>query len=346
MALSVGSVTTPTLTTDGGGAIPLSQYNTNTAGNTQQLTNATLASTSPYIVDPSQVPKNILGSGAYSAPDPQAAANEATRQSNIAGYTDQLSGLNRLLGRQDYNQQQGTNNINQSFDRSNAQLTDQNAGQNQAYDRQQKDTTTGFQDNLNTINSQARNGYQGLQALLGGSGSAGEVLAPLAVSDVAGSQTNKANMGFGKNLENLQVARTDAATKYKSAQDDLLGQKNTKLQSLINSIDQQKQAYQEQIGQTQNQLNIANGGSYQTPTVQNDAIAQLQAQQDGLAAQYAQPAFTPQHANYQAPNMQGYTAQAAQIGSQSNTPINSGDPAAAMQLMLQQQAKKTNNNNL
>ena len=288
---------------------------------------------------------NLL-SGNYTAPDPQAAANERQRQSNITGYTDQLSGLNRLLGRADVNQQQGTNNINQNFDRGNAQLTDQYTGQGQAYDRQLQATTTGFQDNLNTINSQARNGYQGLQALLGGSGSAGEVLAPLAVSDVAGSQTNKANMGFGKNLESLQVARTDAAKQYKSAQDDLLGQKNTKLQSLISSIDQQKMAYQEQIGQTQNQLNIANGGSYQTPTASNDAIAQLQAQQDGLAAQYAQPAFTPQHANYQAPNMQGYTAQAAQIGSQSNTPINSGDPAAAMQLMLQQQAKKTNNNNI
>ena len=278
-------------------------------------------------------------SGNYTAPDPQAAANEQARQSNIAGYTDQLSGLNRLLGRADVNQQQGTDAINQSADRSNAQLTDQYAGQGQAYDRQQQNTTTGYQDNLNTINSQARNGYQGLQALLGGSGSAGEVLAPLAVSDVAGSQTNKAAQGFGKNLESLQVARTDAAKQYKSAQDDLLGQKNSKLQSLISSIEQQKIAYREQIGQTQNQLNIANGGSYQTPTVQNDAIAQLQAQQDGLASKYAQPAFTPQNANYQTPDMQGYTAQAAQIGSLSNQPVNSGDPSVAYQALLAQTKK-------
>ena len=268
------------------------------------------------------------------------AAQAQTKQNNINQYSDQINGLNNLLGQQDGVQQRGQTAIGQSFDRSNAQLNDSYAGQGQAYDRQQNDTTTAYNKNLETIQGQARSGYQGLQALLGGSGSAGEVLAPLAVSNVAGTQTNNAAQGFGKNLEQLSVARTDAANQHKLAQDDLLGQKNTKLSALINSIDQQKIAYNEQLGTARNSLAMAQGGAYQTPVDTNNNIAQLQADQNSLVDRYAQPAFTPQHANYQAPNLQGYTAQAAQMGNLSNQPVNTGDPAAALQALLNSQAKK------
>jgi hypothetical protein len=273
------------------------------------------------------------------------AAASAGSQADIATYTDNIAALNGLLGQADTNRAQGEQGINQSFNTSNARLADQQAGTMQNYDNQQTDTTKGYQNNLNTIDNQARSGYQSLQALLGGSGSAGEVLAPLAVSNQAGTQTNAARDGLATNLQSITNARKDAQNQYTNAQNDLLGQKNSKLSALISSIDQQKQNYLSQIGQQQNQLNIARGGSYATPTAQNVAIQQLQNEQNNLINQYQQPGFTPLNVNVQAPNLNPYIAQAAQIGGLSNAPQGSAptDPSVALQALIKAQQEKQNN---
>lgn len=263
---------------------------------------------------------------------------------DIATYTDNISALNGLLGQSDVNRQQGETGINNSFNRSNAQLNDQQTGTENKFKNQQTDTTKGYNSNLSTIDNQARNGYQSLQALLGGSGSAGDILAPMAVANDTGSKTNTARDSFAHNLQELDTARTDSRKQYKTAQDDLLGQKNSKLQSLIQSIDQQKQNYLGQIGAQENQLRIAQGGNYETPTAQNAAIAQLQSEQNGLADQYKQPAFTPQNVNVSAPNLSQYSAQAAQIGGLSNQNQGSAptDAAAALQALLKPDDKQFN----
>lgn len=282
-------------------------------------------------------------SGGYNATS--ANGSGTGNQADIATYNDNISSLQGLLGQADINRQQGEQGINQSYNRSNAQLGDQLTGTLNKYGQQETDTTKGYQRNLDTINGQARTGYQSLQALLGGSGSAGEILAPLAVSNHAGGQTNQARDGYATNLQSLNTARKDAKDQTQRAQDDLLGQKNTKLQSLITSIDQQKQNYQSQIGQQENQRRIAQGGSYQTPTAANANIAALQGEMNGLASQYAQPEFKAQNLNYQAPNLNPYLAQAAQIGGGSNQPQGASpdDPSVALQALLAQQKDKQYN---
>ncbi len=265
---------------------------------------------------------------------------------DIATYTDNIAALQGLLGQADTTRQQGEQGINSSYGRSSAQLNDQLAGTLNKYGQQEVDTTKGYQTNLDTISGQARTGYQSLQALLGGSGSAGEILAPLAVSSHAGGQTNTAREGFATNLQSLNAGRKDARDQTTRAQDDLLGQKNSKLQALIQSIDQQKQNYLGQIGQQENQLRIAQGGNYQTPTAQNAQIAALQGEMNGLGSQYAQPEFRPQNVTAQNVNLNPYLAQAAQIGAGSNQ-AQSADPnsaAAALQALLakEQQDKQLN----
>ena len=285
-------------------------------------------------------------SGTYTNTAPAGTGtSNAGSAADVATYTDNISALNGLLAQADTNRQQGTQGIDTSYNTSNARLADNQAGTMRNYDNQQADTTKGYQSNLNTIDNQARNGFQSLQSLLGGNGSASDILAPLAVANQAGSQTNNARDSFAGNLQSLTNARTDAAKQYKNAQDDLLGQKNSKMSALISSIDQQKQNYLSQIGQQQNQLRIAQGGSYQTPTAQNADIASLQQEQNGLMNQYAAPAFTPQNVNVAAPNLNPYIAQAAQIGGGSNQQQGSApsDPTLALQALLKQQQEKQYN---
>lgn len=284
------------------------------------------------------------GTGTTATGSGSTAAN-AGSQADIATYTDNIGSLRGLLDQSDINRSQGEKGINDSYTTSNARLADQQAGVTNHFNTQETDANKGYQGNLNTIDNQARTGFQSLQSLLGGNGSASEILAPLAVSREAGTQTNNARDNFAGNLSALATARKDAADKFKNAQDDLTGQKNSKLQSLISSIDQQKQNYLSQIAQQENQLRIAQGGSYQTPTAQNADIAALQAEQNGLAEQYKAPAFTPQNVNVQAPNLNQYIAQAAQIGGGSNQPQGSApqDPTLALQALLAKDPNKQYN---
>lgn len=295
----------------------------------------------PFDSISSQLVPNSLYDGTTAAGGGGTAADNAGSQHDIAAYTDQINALNGLLSQQDTVRNNGTNSINRSFDNNNARLADQQNATNQGYDNQELDTTKGYSKTIDTINSNARNGYRSLQSLLGGTGSAGDILAPYAVSQQAGGQTNDARDGFAGNLAALATARKDAGKQYKNAQDDLLGQKNGKLQSLISSIDQQKQNYLSQIAQAQNQLSIAQGGSYATPTAINSQIQALTDEQNGLSSQYAEPQYQMQNVDAQRPDLSGYRAQAAQIGNASNQPVSDAqDPAAAFLAMLNKQ--KTN----
>jgi hypothetical protein len=183
--------------------------------------------------------------------------------------------------------------------------------------------------------------------LLGGTGSAGNVLAPFAVSVQANQQRQGSSDAFAKNEQAIQDAIAAANQNYNNQKKSLEGQKNTQLQNLLSSINQQKIGYQQQIAADQNQLNLAKGGGYQTPTVSNDVIQQLLAQQQQSAQQYAQPTFSVQ--DYVAPqtNLASYQSQAAQLAQDSNgsgnTATDTGglDPTGALAALL----KQTDNTN-
>lgn len=266
---------------------------------------------------------------------------------NIQAYQDQITSLNQLLGNADINMNNGQSAINTGYNNSLNQLQGNNQNVLNQYGTQDNNTKGDYSKALNTINANARNGYNNLMQLLGGTGSAGNVLAPFAVSVQANQQRQGSSDAFAKNEQAIQDAIAAANQNYNNQKKSLEGQKNTQLQNLLSSINQQKIGYQQQIAADQNQLNLAKGGGYQTPTVSNDVIQQLLAQQQQSAQQYAQPTFSVQ--DYVAPqtNLASYQSQAAQLAQDSNgsgnTATDTGglDPTGALAALL----KQTDNTN-
>lgn len=309
----------------------------NYQGNPNPVNSAPQAASGNNVTSTAQ-PNTNVNSGVYSgAGSATAAANAA----NIAAYQDQMSALNQLLQNADINLQGGQNSINTGYNNAQAQLQGNNANVLQGYDQQKTNTTQDYNKALNTINANARNGYNSLEALLGGTGSAGDILAPFAVSTAANTQRGSSSDAFAQNLQNIQQGVDAANMNFKNQSNTLLGQKNTQLQNLLDSINQQKIQYQQQLAADQNQINIANGGSYQVPTANNDAINQMLAQQQAAAQQYAQPQFTVQ--DYTAPqtNLADYQAQAAALAGNGSADTSASDPTVALTNLL----KSTQNTN-
>lgn len=266
------------------------------------------------------------------------AAASAGSAADVATYQDQINQLHQLLGNTDVIQQNKTNSINQNFDNSLNQLTGNNQNVLNQYNTQKTNTQNDYSKNIDHINSNARQGFNSLQALLGGTGSAGNVLAPFAVSQQANQQRGVSADAFAKNLQGIDQGVAAAQQNYTNQRKSLEGQKNSSLQDLLSSIDQQKIAYQQQLAQAQNQLRIAQGGSYATPTANNNAIADLIAQQNNLPSQLPTPNFSVQ--DYVAPQLDlaQYQAQAANLAGSNNDPSTSpaDDSASALAALLKQ----------
>lgn len=265
---------------------------------------------------------------------------------DIAAYQDQINSLNQLLGNEDNIAASGTRSINTGFDNSINQLTGQLQSNQTKLGHQRDDTTTNYGRNIDQINNNARAGYNSLMALLGGSGSAADILAPLAVSQQANSQRGASANAFAQNQKAIDDAVAAAQQNYNNQRKTVEGQKNDQLSKLLSSIDQQKIAYQQQLAAAQNQLNIAQGGNYQTPTANNNAISALIADQNNLANQYAQPSFSVQ--DYVAPDAQlaGYQANAAQLSGLNNQPDTSTDDTTSALAALLKQNQNTNAYNI
>ena len=313
------------------------------------VTPYTLASTTAPYVDNTQAASQTAPSGTtttQTAAQQQAAAQATAQQQQIsntvAGYQDQIGQYNNLLGQAGTSLTNGTNAINRNFDNSGARLQDQLNGQNQNYDRQYGNATKAYESNLNSIDGNGSNAFQSLQSLLGGTGSAGDILAPYAVAQDVGRQTHGAQESAGQNYSNIDQARKDAKRQYDNSYSDLQSQKNSKLSSLIDSIDNQKLSYYRGIDSANQNINMAQGGAYQTPTANNDAIAKLIAEQQGLSSQYADPTYQMQNIAGQAPDQTAYTAKAAQIGGTSNAPQATDPTSAFYDLLRKQQQQQTN----
>lgn len=281
------------------------------------------------VVNGSQ-PNTGVNSGVYSGSGSAAAANAA----NIAAYQDQMNALNQLLSNANINYNNGQNQINTGYNNAFAQLQGNNNNVLQGYNNQKTQTSQDYNKALNTINANARNGYNSLEALLGGTGSAGDILAPFAVSNAANQQRGSSSDAFAQNLQNIQQGVDAANLNFRNQSNTLLGQKNTQLQNLLDNINQQKIQYQQQLAADQNQMNVLKGGSYQTPTAINDNISQLLAQQQDAAKQYAQPQFTVQ--DYTAPqtNLAAYQAQAAKLAGNGSQDTTANDPTVALTNLL------------
>jgi hypothetical protein len=296
--------------------------------------------------DTATAPAGGAYSGTYSGgANGTRAASGAGSTADIAAYQDQINSLNQLLGNADITQRNGQNSIEQGYNNSVAQLEGNHQSVLNQFDTQKSNTTNDYAKNVDRINANARQGFNSLQALLQGTGSAGNVLAPFAVSQQANSQRGASSDAFARNLQAVDQGVLAAQQNYNNQKKTLEGQKNDQLSKLLSSIDQQKIQYQQQLAAANNQLNIARGGNYATPTANNDAIAALIANQNGLAQQFTQPNFTV--SDYVAPqtDLAQYQAQAAQIGGLNNDPSTTpqDDTASALAALLKQQQQGSTN---
>ena len=303
-------------------------------------------SSSPQGSTGSQTNGNVLDSttttpgGVYTGTNGGAGGGSSA---DIAAYQDNINALNQLLANADITRNNGTNSINTGFENSLAQLQGNQTNTLNQYGTQRTNTEGEYAKAIQQINSNARNGYNSLQRLLGGTGSAGDILAPFAVSQQANSQRGASSDAYAKNQQAIQQGIDAANLNFNNQKKSLEGQKNSQLSSLPSSIDQQKIQYQQQLASANNQLNAAKGGSYQTPVAQNNAIAALLAEQNGLNSQYAQPTFSVQ--DYVAPqtDLATYQADAARLAGGNNDPSTTpeDDTASALQALLKQQRTNT-----
>lgn len=245
-----------------------------------------------------------------------------------ANYSQQIASLNNLLGAADQTQANGTQAINTSYNNGLAGLNQSQSNVLSGYATQGQDAKNNYGNSLQQINSNAHNGYQSLMRLLGGTGSAGTVLAPFAVSQQANQQRQGAQTNYAKNSRDLSSATDQAVQDYQNKLSSLNSSKNSQMQSLLNSISSSKQNYKNQIAQYQS-------GAAQAGTMQQ--INDLVNQQAQLGQQYAAPQLSVAPVTAKPVSLDQYQAQAAQLAGGSTDPASQQVDAAASLAALQKQ---------
>lgn len=248
------------------------------------------------------------GGGASAAPRPDAEA--------VAYWNDNIGSLQRLLDSTNTQRGQGVENINNSFNRNLDSINGQESRTLRDYGIKEQDTQAARQDNLQRISGQARQGNEGLQRLfqLSGAGvsSASQMVAPNAVArDASGKRASTLNT-FGKNMRDIDTARTDAKEQFASSRTDLESQKRQKEQSFIEGILNLQNDLNSKLSNAVTQRGIAQGGTYSglagARAQYDGAIRDNQSKIDGLFNQYKDPAFNVRAVNARVPNLAQYTA--------------------------------------
>jgi hypothetical protein len=254
------------------------------------------------------------GGGVAAAPRPDAEA--------VAYWNDNIGSLQRLLDSSNTQRGQGIENINNSFNRNLDSINGQESRTLRDYGIKEQDTQTARQDNLQKIGSQARQGNEGLQRLfqLSGAGvsSASQMVAPNAVArDASGKRASTLNT-FGKNMRDIDTARTDAKEQFSSSRTDLESQKRQKEQSFIEGILNLQNDLNSKLSNAVTQRGIAQGGTYSglagARAQYDGAIRDNQGKIDGLFNQYRDPAFSVRQVQAKVPNLAQYTADPTAIG--------------------------------
>lgn len=267
------------------------------------------------------------------------AADRAAKQqaaANAAAYQDQINALNQLLQAADSSRAQGEQSIDQSFNNNLSRLNQSQSNTLQSYNTKRQDTQADYGKNLQRINQGARNGFQNLQMLLGGTGSAGTILAPAAVSQAANQQRGTSSDAFARNNRDLDTAVTRAGEAYENNKNDLFNQKQEKLRELLGNVNSQKQNYISQRAAAENQLNIARGGGY-TSGIGNAEIQNLLSQQGQLSKLFPTMDFAVKEVSAEPLSLAQYQAEAAKQAQGGGAEAGEDTTAAALAALLKQQ---------
>lgn len=246
----------------------------------------------------------------------------------VSYWDDQIGSLQRLLNSSNTQRDQGLQGLGDSYKRTLGDLTEDQARAKRDYGLKREQTQTDRQSALRTIDSGARNGFNGLQRLFQLAGSAGssaaKVLAPDAVARDASMKRTGTLDTFGRNSRAIDISEADANSQFARNRRDLDIQKREKERSFIEGILNVQNDLNAKLGNAVTQRGIAQGGSYGDlagARAQYDAaIRSNQSALDNLFNQYRDPQFKSQAVNLQAPALSQYTVDGSRIDAAAANP--------------------------
>jgi hypothetical protein len=189
------------------------------------------------------------------------------------------------------------------------------------YGIKEKDTMDARQSNIRQIDTGARTGIDGLRRLLsmsgGGVSSARNIVAPDAVARDATSKRSGAFETAGRNLRDIDLARTDARGQFKESREDIASQKRDKERSFIEGILNLQNDLNSRLKTAVTSREMAEGGSYKEAEDERrryeDAIRSNQNALDNLFNQYKDPRYSVKPVKVRTPNLADYTVDQTMI---------------------------------
>lgn len=261
----------------------------------------------------------------------QAAQQKAKITSDEQAYYDQqISDLDRLLGRIGTTESQGLESLNSSAAENKRLLNEQKTKAFAGYDAQKLENDQNKERGFGQVNDFANTSYRNLMRLFqggnAGGGSAARVLAPSLVSKSAGTRRQGVIEQAGTNERNIVNARGDANDQFNYNEQDLENQRKQQELSFLQGIGNQRNTLESQKGGLQVQRAQANGEGYAQARTAGEAsrnsVEARQAQLDALFGNY-KPQFTARATNLQKPTLGQYTIDPAQINGNQNLSVDS-----------------------
>lgn len=268
------------------------------------------------------------GSGGRASGGGGGSAGGGADKEAVAYWNDQQGALERLLNSSNVQKDQGLANLNNSYNRNLGDLNESEGRTMRDYGIKAEDTQRDRQGALRSIDTSARQGNEGLRRLFQLSGSAGgsaaNTLAPTAVARDASTKRTGTLETFGKNIRNIDLAKSDATAQFGRSRRDLDSQKREKEQSFIEGILNMQNDLQAKMSNAVTQRGIAQGGTYSglagARSQYDNSIRSNQAALDNLFNQYRDPQYNVAPVNAKAPDLSQYTVDPTAIDMAAQNP--------------------------
>lgn len=249
-------------------------------------------------------PPQVLGANTALAVDPQAAAY----------YGDQIDRINNQLGTLNPQLQAGKQNVQNTYNDQNNQLSLTEGQGTRDYNTNRANTITDEQTAKGNIDTGVRQNNTALLRLLGSAGSgdssAAQILAPYAAARAGSVQRGQVQTTYGRNLQGLDTNYGDFQQNIGISRADLAKQRDDQLNTLTSGIDQTRAKLLDTLAGLVTQQGQAGGKTY------TDAYAGAQpyvSQADSLirglvdlSKQYQNPALAAKPVAYNAPSLDAY----------------------------------------
>ena len=196
-----------------------------------------------------------------------ASADQRERDMTIGNIDQQIAALNSQYGNLDGQNRTGMQYIEDAYNKGASRLNEQQSSALSKYATQRGDTRRDFASTSEDINTNARNNFNMMQAMLGrhgaGSSSASSELVPYAVSNDASKTRGKVADNYAVNLRGLDTAEDDTKRQYKNSVADLSDQRKQNQFNLDKDITSQRAQIQNQLASMQGQRVQAQNGDWQ-----------------------------------------------------------------------------------